>query len=82
MAISEVDLVDHVRKARRIAQRAGAMVSTGVLGPDEIDACMLLFGDGVIEDKLAPAGLMDDGGMFVEAIEKLAVGLRARSKRS
>ena len=68
--IAEMKGFDEIKRARRATVRAVQLVDAGVLAPQEVDVCRMLFGETAAEEKLAPFDLLDDGGLLDDLVAR------------
>lgn len=76
MAVAEINVVDHVKTARRVAQRFAVKVDQGLMDRDDLDLVKVLFGQMAIEDRLEKYGLLGDPELGLDELaDRAADGL-------
>lgn len=73
---AETKGIEDVKRARRAAIRSVDLIASGAMGEQEVDFARMLFGETQAEERLAPFGLLDDGGILdglVRRVEMLTV---------
>lgn len=68
MAVAEINVVNHVKTARRVAQRFALKVDQGLMDRDDLDLVKVLFGQMAIEDRLERYGLLDDAELGLDEL--------------
>lgn len=68
---AEMRGVEEVKRARRAAVRSVDMIRDGSLAEQEVDFARMLFGETAAEERLAPFGLLDDGGILDDLVGRV-----------
>lgn len=68
---AEMRGVEEVKRARRAVVRSVFRMNAGELGHQEVDVARMLFGETSAEEKLAPFGLLDDGGLLDRLVYRI-----------
>jgi hypothetical protein len=78
VVIAEMKGFEEVKLARRAAIRAVQLMDAGAMADEEVDLCRMLFGETSAEERLAPFGLLDDGGLCNEIVDQVAADVVIR----
>ncbi|SIR35644.1 hypothetical protein [Bosea sp. TND4EK4] len=68
---AEMKGIEDVKRARRAAMRSVDLIDAGAMNPQEVDFARMLFGETQAEERLAPFGLLDDGGILDGLVRRI-----------